>query len=96
MCHTFIKIKNIYFEKKRQKQFYSNINREIIKLNQNKKKQLTFELIYTFSQKELNSLKTYLNENLTKELIKKFESLTKYSILFELKKNETFRLCVDY
>ena len=60
------------------------------------KKQFTFELIYAFSQKELKILKTYLNEYLTKEFIKKPQSSTKYSILFVLKKNDTFRLCVDY
>ena len=33
MCHTYIKIENIYFEKKRQQQLFVNINREIMKLN---------------------------------------------------------------
>ena len=41
-------------------------------------------------------MKTYLNENLTKEFIKKSQSSTRYSILFVLKKNDTLRLCVDY
>ena len=31
-----------------------------------------------------------------KEFIKKFESSTEYSILFVFKKDDTFRLCVDY
>ena len=60
------------------------------------RKQFTFEFIYALSQKELKILKTYLNENLTKEFIKKSQSSTKYSILFVFKKNDTFRLCVDY
>ena len=33
---------------------------------------------------------------MTKKFIKKFESSTRYSILFVFKKNDTFRLCVDY
>ena len=60
------------------------------------RKQFTFELIYALSQKELKILKTYLNENLAKEFIKKSQSSTKYSILFVFKKNDTFRLYVDY
>ena len=65
--------------------------------NQIKIKKIThvWTHIYTFS-KRIKILKTYLNENSTKEFIKKSQSSTKYSILFVLKKNDTFRLCVDY
>ena len=31
MCRTYIKIENIYFEKKQSQQFDLNINREITK-----------------------------------------------------------------
>ena len=37
-----------------------------------------------------------MNTNLKKKFIKKFESSTKYSIFFTFKKNDKFRLCVDY
>ena len=59
-------------------------------------KQLTFELIYALFEKKLKTFRKYLNENMKKEFIRKFESSTKYSILFVFKKNDTFRLCVDY
>ena len=65
-----------------------------IKLELNK--QFTFESIYTLSKKELKIFKKYLNENIKKRFIKKSQLSTKYSILFVFKKNDTFRLCVDY
>ena len=58
--------------------------------------QFTFEFIYAFFEKKLKALRKYLNENMKKKFIKKSQSSTKYSILFVFKKNETFRLCVDY
>ena len=59
-------------------------------------KTFTFELIYALFEKELKTLREYLDENLKKEFIQKSKSSTRYSILFVLKKDETFRLCVDY
>ena len=59
-------------------------------------KQFTFEFIYALFEKKLKILRKYLNENMKKEFIRKFESSTKYSIFFVFKKNDTFRLCVDY
>ncbi len=59
-------------------------------------KHSTFEFIYALSEKKLSVLRNYLNENLKKEFIKRFESSTEYSILFASKKNDTLRLCVDY
>ncbi len=60
------------------------------------KKYSTFEFIYALSEKKLSVLRNYLNENLKKEFIKKFESSTEYSIFFASKKNDILRLCVDY
>ena len=37
-----------------------------------------------------------MNTNLKKKFIKKFKLSTKYSIFFTFKKNDKFRLCVDY
>ena len=64
--------------------------------NQIRKKKFTFEFIYALFEKKLKIFREYLNENMKKEFIKKFESTTKYSIFFVFKKNDTFRLCVDY
>jgi hypothetical protein len=60
------------------------------------KKHLTFEFIYALFEKKLNVLRNYLNENLKKKFIKRFESSTNYSILFTSKKNDTLCLCIDY
>ena len=55
-----------------------------------------FEFIYAHFEKKLQNFRKYLNENLKKKFIRKFQLSTKYSILFIFKKNETFRLCVNY
>ena len=60
------------------------------------KKQFTFEFIYVLFEIKFNVFKKYLNTNLKKKFIKKFESSTKYSIFFTLKKNDKFRLYVNY
>ena len=60
------------------------------------KKQFTFEFIYVLFEIKFNVFKKYLNTNLKKKFIKKFKLLIKYSIFFTLKKNDKFRLYVDY
>ena len=47
-------------------------------------------------KKKLIIFRKYLNKNLKKEYIQKFQLSTKYSILFVSKSNKKFRLCVDY
>ena len=59
-------------------------------------KQLTFEFIYALSNKKLEVFCKYLKINKKKIFLRKSKFLTEYSILFIFKKNEKFRLCVDY
>ena len=59
-------------------------------------KQPTFGPIYALSEKELGTLRKYLDENLKKGFIRKSESPAGYPILFVPKKDGTLRLCVDY
>ena len=59
-------------------------------------KQFTFELIYALSNKKLKIFREYLKINEKKKFIRKSKSSTGYSIFFVFKKNEKFRLCVDY
>ena len=59
-------------------------------------KTFTFEPIYALFEKELETLRKYLNENLKKKFIRKSQSSTRYLILFVFKKDETLRLCIDY
>ena len=47
-------------------------------------------------EKKLTIFRKYLNKNLKKRFIQKFQLSTKYSILFVSKLNKKFRLCVDY
>ncbi len=59
-------------------------------------KKLTKQFIYSLSAEKLNALWQYLKKNIWKKFIRKSQSLTKYSILFISKLNESLRLCVDY
>ena len=59
-------------------------------------KQPTFGPIYALSEKELKTLREYLDENLARGFIRKSESPAGYPILFALKKDGSLRLCVDY
>ena len=59
-------------------------------------KQPTFGPIYSLSEKELATLRTYIDENLAKGFIRPSESPAGYPILFVPKKDKTLRLCVDY
>ena len=59
-------------------------------------KQPTFGSIYALSEKELKTLKEYLNENLKKGFISRSKSPAEYPILFVPKKDGKLRLCVNY
>ena len=59
-------------------------------------KQPTFGPIYALSEKELEALRKYLDENMKKGFIRKSQSPAGYPILFVPMKDGTLRLCVDY
>ena len=56
----------------------------------------SFEFLYAFSKKKLTVLKNYLRDNLELNRIRHSISETETSIMFVIKKNDSFRLCVDY
>ncbi len=66
---------------------------EILLLNDKQSKWMS---LYSMSKDQLKKVRTYLDENLKREFIKSSKSLTEYSILFVLKKNDTKQLCVNY
>ncbi len=55
-----------------------------------------YESLYNLLNTELAILRQYLNDVLAKEWIKHFFSSTDASILFILKKNDSFHLCMNY
>ncbi len=61
-----------------------------------KDKMSSFKLMYNLSMIELELLREYLDEFLTKEFIVLFSSLAEASILFIKKSRDDLRLCVDY
>ena len=52
--------------------------------------------LYTFFKIELDVLKDYLLKNLTLNCIREFINRTNGLVLFLFKRNNNFRLCVDY
>jgi hypothetical protein len=48
------------------------------------------------SEKELQVLREYINENLKKEYIRPSTLLARYPVLFVFKLNGKLRICVDY
>ena len=59
-------------------------------------KEPTFGPIYALSEKELQALRKYLDENLARGFIRKSTSPAGYPILFAPKKDGSLRLCVDF
>jgi hypothetical protein len=55
-----------------------------------------FGPLYTLSQKELEELRKYIDENLKKGFIRRSESPAGAPVLFTPKKDTKLRLCVDY
>ena len=55
-----------------------------------------FGPIYQLSEKKLQVLCEYLEENLKKSFIQESQSPAGYPILFTLKKDRSLQLCVDY
>ena len=55
-----------------------------------------FRPIYQLSEKELQVLCEYLEENLKKGFIQESQSPAGYPILFTPKKDRSLQLCVDY
>jgi len=58
--------------------------------------QVPFGPLYTLSQKELEELRSYIDENLKKGFIRRSESPAGAPVLFVPKKDSKLRLCVDY
>ncbi len=89
---------------------YKNFANEFDKINANKllehnsqdhvidtkNKMSSFELMYNLSMTELELLRKYLDEFLTKEFIVFSSSFAKTSILFVKKSKNDLRLCVNY
>jgi hypothetical protein len=59
-------------------------------------KQLSYEFLYNLFNFELKTLRLYLDDALTRDIVKHSMNSIKTSMLFVLKKNEKLRLCVDY
>jgi hypothetical protein len=55
-----------------------------------------FGPLYTLSQKELEALREYIDDNLKKGFIRRSESPAGAPVLFVPKKDGSLRLCVDY
>ena len=61
-----------------------------------KKAQSLYNFIYFLSKSKLKILKTYIKKHFANNFIRSFKSSIDASILFVKKKNDSFRLCVNY
>ncbi len=56
----------------------------------------SYQKIYGFNERQLETLRQYLQQNLKRNYIRKSQLSTGYSILFVSKKTRSDRLCIDY
>ena len=89
----YFDFQNVFFEAKTNILSKHDSNDLVIN-TQNK--EFPFNKIYNLSQFELKVLKKYIIEQLNKEFIVSSKFPADASVLFVSKKNEDFRLCVDY
>ncbi len=59
-------------------------------------KQSSYEFFYNLFNFELKTFRLYLDDALTRDIIRHSINSIEISMLFVLKKNEKLRLCVDY
>ena len=72
----------------------TGMNEHAIKLEEGK--QPSFGPIYSLEPVELEALKIYIKTNLANGFIRLSKSPTGAPILFHRKRDESFRLCIDY
>jgi hypothetical protein len=60
------------------------------------KKKPKSQYIYSLSEKELQVLREYINENLKKKYIRPLTLLARYPVLFVPKLNGKLRIYIDY
>ena len=85
---------NQYNDEKIEILFEQNQDDYAIDLIENQKS--FFMFLYNLSQIELTKFRRYFDDILLKNWIKHFIFLAKIFIFFIFKKNDNFRLCVDY
>ena len=61
-----------------------------------KKTESLYDFIYSFFESKLKVLKAYIEKHLINNFIRSFKFLIDAFILFVKKKNDNFRLCVNY
>ena len=94
MSNELTNYANQYNDEKIKILFEQNRDDYIIDLIENQKS--FFMFLYNLSQIELTKFRRYLDDILLKNWIKHFIFFAKIFIFFIFKKNDNFRLCVDY
>ena len=92
---TFFKNYKNCFDFKNAEILFEHKNKDhVIDLLSNAK--LLYESFYIFFKTEFEILKNHLLKNLTLNYIRKFTNRTNALMFFIFKKNDNFRLCVNY
>ena len=93
ISHEIVDYIDVFFKENAEKLSEHKESDHIIELNE---QDSPFEPLYNLSNSELKTLWKYLDDALTKEWIRHFISSAKAPVLFILKKNDGFHLCVNY
>ena len=94
MSQCYLKYKELDFENKTYELFKHSISNHVIDFVENK--QLSYESIYFLFENEFKIFRNYIIKHLKNDFIRFSQSSVDVSILFVKKRNENFRLCVNY
>ncbi len=99
---NMLEMQTLFIELKKYKDVFSTESADKLSLHEDHDHAIeitaesSYESLYNLSNTELTTLRQYLDDVFMKEWIKHFISSTDASILFILKKNDSFYLCVNY
>ena len=94
MFQCYLKYKKFDFENKTYELFKHSISNYVIDFVENK--QSLYEFIYFLFENEFKIFRNYIIKHLKNDFIRFSQSFVDVSILFVKKRNENFRLCVNY
>ena len=94
MFHFYVKYKKFESKNKTYELFKHTISNHVIDFLENK--QSFYDFIYFLSKNEFKVFRNYIIKHLKNDFIRLSQSFVDVSILFVKKRNDSFRLCVNY
>ena len=94
MFYFYVKYKKLESKNKTYELLKHTISNHVIDFIESK--QSSYDFIYFLSKNELKILRNYIIKHLKNDFIRLSQSFLDVSILFVKKRNDSFRLCVNY